>query len=117
MDRLQKFYIDGIWTDPQSSDSMPVLNPATGEQLGMVALGNAADVDRAVAAASAAFERFSRTSKDERLALLRRIKVLSEERLEDMAQAMRKEMGAPITMAREMQADAGMGYRTSAGVY
>jgi len=110
MDKLQKFYIDGAWADPLSSDSMPVLNPATGEQLGTVALGNAADVDRAVAAASAAFESFSRTSKEERLTLLRRIKALSEARLEDMAQAMRREMGAPITMAREMQADAAVGH-------
>ena len=110
MDKLQKFYIDGAWVDPLSSDSMPVLNPATGERLGTVALGNAADVDRAVAAASAAFERFSRTSKEDRLALLRRIKTLSEARLEDMAQAMRREMGAPITFAREMQADAAIGH-------
>ena len=110
MDKLQKFYIDGAWVDPLSTDSMPVLNPATGERLGTVALGNAADVDRAVAAASAAFERFSRTSKEDRLALLRRIKALSEARLEDMAQAMRREMGAPITFAREMQADAAIGH-------
>ena len=110
MDKLQKFYIDGAWVDPLSADSMPVLNPATGDRLGTVALGNAADVDRAVAAASAAFESFSRTSKEERLALLRRIKALSEERMEDMAQAMRKEMGAPITFAREMQADAAIGH-------
>ena len=110
MDKLQKFYIDGAWVDPLSTDSMPVLNPATGERLGTVALGNAADVDRAVAAASAAFERFSRTSKEDRLALLRRIRTLSEARLEDMAQAMRREMGAPITFAREMQADAAIGH-------
>ena len=110
MDKLQKFYIDGAWVDPLSTDSMPVLNPATGERLGTVALGNAADVDRAVAAASAAFERFSRTSKEDRLALLRRIKTLSEARLEDMAQAMRREMGAPITFAREVQADAAIGH-------
>ena len=110
MDKLQKFYIDGAWVDPLSTDSMPVLNPATGERLGTVALGNAADVDRAVAAASAAFERFSRTSKEDRLALLRRIKALSEARLEDMAQAMRQEMGAPITFAREVQADAAIGH-------
>ena len=110
MDKLQKFYIDGAWVDPLSTDSMPVLNPATGDRLGTVALGNAADVDRAVAAASAAFESFSQTSKEERLALMRRIKALSEERIEDMAQAMRQEMGAPITFAREVQADAAVGH-------
>lgn len=81
MDKLQKFYINGAWVDPLSTDSMPVMNPATGARLGTVALGNAADVDRAVAAASAAFESFSQTSKEERLALLLRIKALSEARL------------------------------------
>ena len=110
MDKLQKFYIDGAWVEPLSTDSMPVLNPATGDRLGTVALGDAADVDRAVAAASAAFESFSQTSKEERLALMRRIKALSEERIEDMAQAMRQEMGAPITFAREVQADAAVGH-------
>ena len=110
MDKLQKFYINGAWVDPLSTDSMPVMNPATGARLGTVALGNAADVDRAVAAASAAFESFSQTSKEERLALLRRIKALSEARLEDMAQAMVLEMGAPISFARDMQADAAVGH-------
>ena len=51
MDKLLKFYINGEWVDPLSTDKMPVLNPASAEQVGEVALGNDADVDRAVAAA------------------------------------------------------------------
>ena len=89
---------------------MPVLNPANLEQLGEVALGNEADVDRAVAAASAAFTTFALTSKAERLELLRQIRAVSERRFEELAQAMRMEMGAPITMAREAQADAALGH-------
>ena len=110
MERLLKFYINGEWVVPQSTETMPVLNPATAEQVAEVALGNEADVDVAVAAAKAAFEHFSQTSKSERLALLRRIRLVSERRFEELAQAMRLEMGAPITMAREAQADAAIGH-------
>jgi len=110
MDNLQKFYINGEWVSPVSTQTMPVINPATEEVIGTVALGNEADVDRAVAAANAAFEHFSRTSKAERLELLQQVKAITERRFEDLAQAMRMEMGAPITMSRGAQADAAIGH-------
>ena len=110
MDKLLKFYINGEWVDPLSTDKMPILNPASAEQVGEVALGNDADVDRAVAAAQAAFEHYSQTSKADRLALLGRIREVTERRFEELAQAMRLEMGAPITMARDAQADAAIGH-------
>ena len=110
MDKLLKFYINGEWVDPLSTDKMPVLNPASAEQVGEVVLGNDADVDRAVAAAQAAFEHYSQTSKGDRLALLGRIREVTERRFEELAQAMRLEMGAPITMARDAQADAAIGH-------
>ena len=110
MEKLLKFYINGEWVDPISTETMPVLNPASVTQLGSVALGNAADVDRAVAAASAAFITYSQTTKSDRLALLGRIREVSERRFEELAQAMRMEMGAPISMARAAQADAALGH-------
>ena len=110
MDNLLKFYINGEWVEPVSDEIMPVLNPASGQQIGGVALGNEADIDRAVAAASAAFGHYGQSEKSERLDLLRRIREVSERRFEELAQAMRLEMGAPITMAREAQADAAIGH-------
>lgn len=110
MHNLTKFYIGGRWIEPLSSATLPVMNPATEAQIGTVAMGNAADVDRAVAAAKAAFEAFSATSKLVRLDLLHRLKAATERRFEDLAQAMRMEMGAPITMARAAQADAAIGH-------
>ena len=110
MENLQKFYIDGEWVDPLSDNTMAVLNPATEQQIGTVALGNAADVDRAVAAANSAFEHFSQTNKAERLALLNQVKAITKTRFEHLAQAMRMEMGAPITMSRDAQADAAIGH-------
>ena len=110
MENLQKFYIDGEWVDPLSDNTMAVLNPAIEQQIGTVALGNAADVDRAVAAANSAFEHFSQTNKAERLALLNQVKAITKTRFEHLAQAMRMEMGAPITMSRDAQADAAIGH-------
>lgn len=110
MENLKKFYIGGEWVEPISTATMPVMNPATEQQIGTVAMGNQADVDRAVAAAKAAFESFSQTSKAERLALLDRLMEATKARFEDLAQAMSAEMGAPITMSREAQADAAIGH-------
>ena len=110
MQNLTKFYIDGQWVVPQSSVTLPVLNPATEEQIGTVAMGNVQDVDRAVAAAKSAYVSSCTTSKADRLYLLHRLRAATERRLEDLAQAMRMEMGAPITMARSAQADAAIGH-------
>ena len=110
MSNLRKFYIDGTWVDPDSNDTMPVINPANEEVIGTVALGNPTDVDRAVAAAAAAFPGFSMSTKQERLDLLERIKEITQKRFEDLAQAMSLEMGAPISFSREAQADAAIGH-------
>jgi aldehyde dehydrogenase (NAD+) len=110
MKNLQNFYINGQWVAPISATTMNVLNPATEQQIGTVAMGNGADIDQAVAAAKEAFKTFSQTSKSERLELLQRLKQVTESRFEELAQAMRMEMGAPISMAREIQADAAIGH-------
>ncbi|MEL6434765.1 MAG: aldehyde dehydrogenase family protein [Pseudomonadota bacterium] len=107
---LNKFYIDGEWVDPASDATMPIMNPATAAQIGTVSMGNGADVDRAVAAAKCAFETFSMTTKEERLALLEKLRVETKARLGDLAAAMTSEMGAPATMSLEVQADAGLGH-------
>ena len=106
----ERFYIGGDWVAPLGTDTMPIMNPATDTKIGTVALGSAADVDRAAEAAVSAFEEFGRWSKADRLALLVRIRDLTEARREDLARAMTAEMGAPITMSRESQADSGIGH-------
>jgi len=110
MDNLSKFYIDGAWVTPQSAQLFPVLNPATEQRVGEIILGNSDDVNLAVAAANRAFETFSRTSKEQRLELLERLLEVTKSRLEDLAQAITLEMGAPISMSREAQADAAVGH-------
>ena len=110
MENLQKFYINGKWVKPNSTKTMAVLNPATEDLIGEIILGNSEDVDMAVSAAKNAFNSFSKTSKNDRLELLNKIRQISEKRFEDLANAMTSEMGAPHRMAREAQADAAIGH-------
>ncbi len=110
MKNLNKFYIDGSWVTPNSSQTMAVLNPATEMQIGTIALGNEIDVNTAVAAATKAFASYSQTSKAERLELLHRLMAATQERFEELARAMSTEMGAPISMARDAHADAAVGH-------
>ncbi len=102
-----KFYIDGGWTDPAGADTLDVINPATEAAFLTIAAGSKADVDHAVAAARRAFVPWSITTRDERLALLRRVLAEYDRRYEDIAQAVTAEMGAPLAFARDSQVAAG----------
>ncbi|MFT4248420.1 MAG: aldehyde dehydrogenase family protein [Pseudomonas sp.] len=95
-----RFYIDGQWHARTGAEPIAVVDPATGQVAGHVAAGTAHDVALAVAAARRAFDTFSRSSADERGALLERIIELLEARAEVFAQAIVAEMGAAIGFAR-----------------
>ena len=110
MGNLKKFYINGDWVTPNSKTEFPVSNPANNSQVGTIILGNKADVDNAVAAAKEAFKTYAKTTKEDRLKLLSNLLKITKERFEELAQAITTEMGAPITMSREAQADAGIGH-------
>jgi aldehyde dehydrogenase (NAD+) len=105
-----KFYIDGSWVDPVQPKTLDVVNPATEEPIAKISLGSAADVDRAVKAARAAFPAYSRTTKDERIALLQRIIEAYKARYDDIAKAISLEMGAPVSLATKAQAATGLGH-------
>jgi len=113
MSHHEHFYIDGEWVSPVTPKTLDVINPATEEAFTRISVGSAADVDKAVAAAKAAFETFWRTTPAERLALLKRIHEVYLERFEDIAQAVSSEMGAPLAFARDAQAWAGRGHLES----
>jgi aldehyde dehydrogenase (NAD+) len=102
-----KFYIDGAWTLPVEPRTLEVINPATERAYTTISLGGAADVDRAVAAAKAAFPAFSRTTREARLALLRAVLEHYNARYDEIAAVVTEEMGAPQKFAREAQAWAG----------
>ena len=106
----RQFYINGEWVDPVSPNSFDVINPATEEVCGHISMGSEADVDKAVAAAKAAFETFSRTSTQERIELLESCIAVYKKYYLDIADAIREEMGAPHTLATTAQAYTGQGH-------
>ena len=117
MREYTRFYINGEWVEPAVPKTLDVINPANEEVCGRISLGGAADVDRAVAAARGAFESFSRTSREERLALLGRIVAEYKKRYDDMAAAITEEMGAPSSLAQQAQAALGSAhFQTAAGI-
>ncbi|MED5388117.1 MAG: aldehyde dehydrogenase family protein [Pseudomonadota bacterium] len=111
MASLQQFYINGAWVAPASdAQQHTVINPATEQSLGELAMGDAADIDAAISAAAAAFPAFSAEPLETRLGYLERIMDGYQARLEDIAQAISQEMGAPISLARKVQAPMGLGH-------
>jgi aldehyde dehydrogenase (NAD+) len=110
MKDCRQFYIDGKWVSPTKAHDFPVMNPATEEHIAVISLGGAADVDKAVAAAKHAFVSYSATSREERLALLKRIIEVYQSKIGQMAETISQEMGAPMWLAKRAQATAGLGH-------
>lgn len=104
------FYINGAWVPPLKANDLEVINPATEKPVAVISMGTAADIDRAVAAAKAAFQTYSRTSVEERMALLEKLLAIYKRRYDEMAQTITLELGAPITMSTQQQADVGVGH-------
>ena len=106
-----EFYIDGRWVPPAGqAKTLDVVNPATEQVVARISAGTPADVDRAVAAARRAFETFSRSSREDRIALLERIAAVYEKQLGEIAETISQEMGAPMSLARAAQAPAGLAH-------
>ena len=102
-----EFYIDGAWIQPESNVTAPVINPATEQAITTVAIGNTLDADKAVAAAKHALPAWSSTPVEERLALLKKLLALYQEKNDLMGDIISQEMGAPIEMAQTQQAAVG----------
>lgn len=100
---LTKFYIGGQWVAPSTDTTIEARNPATEEVVARVAMGAAEDVDRAVAAARAALPAYAATSREERSALLERIRDALEARSSDLADGVQQDLGAPRWIAEQAQ--------------
>jgi aldehyde dehydrogenase (NAD+) len=95
MRTIETIYVDGAFVSPHGDDRAPLFNPATEKQIGEVRLGDADDVNLAVAAAKRAFPAMARTTPAERAVMLRRLRDAVAERADDMFAAMVEEYGAP----------------------
>ncbi|SDS32874.1 aldehyde dehydrogenase (NAD+) [Halopseudomonas litoralis] len=114
MSHEKQFYINGQWVEPNGDRTVDVINPATEEVAATIALGNEQDVDAAVAAAREAFESFSKTSREERIALLERVLEVYQRRSDEFAKAISIEMGAPAKLSKYAQAPSGTGHFAAA---
>ncbi len=101
----RQFYIDGKWVNPAKAHDYTVIDPSTEEGCAVVSLGDQADTDAAVAAAKKAFESWSVSDPATRRACVQGILDQYEKRKDEMAQAISMEMGAPIDMAADDQAE------------
>lgn len=95
-----KNFIAGEWVAPAQARYVSKTNPATGATLAQVPLSDATDVDRAIAAAAAAFPRWRRVPAPKRGEILFRVGRRLEERKDDLARLMTAEMGKVLTEAR-----------------
>ncbi|GBR02781.1 aldehyde dehydrogenase [Acetobacter oeni] len=93
-------FINNAWVKPASGSYLSVENPATGEKLAEVAKGDVKDVDRAVAAAKAAFAAWARKTASERADYLYALNRLVERDKEELAATITAEMGKPLKEAR-----------------
>ncbi|QCI66326.1 aldehyde dehydrogenase family protein [Phreatobacter stygius] len=109
-----EFYIDGAWVAPISNVTLDVFDPATEEAFTKITLGTVEDADKAIAAAKKAFASFSRTSRKERIELLERVVEVYKKRSGDMAEAISREMGAPMSLAKTAHVGAGLGHLVQA---
>lgn len=110
MSHHTQFYINGQWVEPKGQGSVDVVNPATEEVVATIALGNHEDVDLAVSAARKAFDSYSQTSREERIAILEKIIAVFQKRMGDVAEAISQEMGAPAKLSKMAQAPSGLGH-------
>src|SRR6516164_5195844 len=93
-------YINGQWTEAQTSEWRDVVNPATGELLASVPMADAADVNAAVEAAAAAFPEWRRTPPEDRIQPLFKLKMLLEDHIDDIARIITLENGKTFAEAK-----------------
>ena len=110
MQDASKHYINGQWVASIDGREMAVENPSTEEKIATITLGGVADADAAVAAAKAAFPAWAATDPLGRITALEQLMEVYKTRAEDMAQAISREMGAPIALAKTAQVGAGAGH-------
>lgn len=104
--QYDRLFIGGDWVEPQGREVIEVVSPTTEQVIATVPSGDRADVDRAVAAARAAFDDgpWRRMTLDQRIEAMRRLSAIMERRSDELAQLVTDEMGCPITLSKSMQA-------------
>lgn len=102
MQRIEHIYINGEFVTPHGQEWFDLHNPSTEEVIGQVRLGDEQDAQRAIAAAKAAFPAWSRTTREERIAVLQRMQRAIAAREDELLEAIVTEYGAPASRGRWM---------------
>jgi len=103
MEVRDKIYINGAWVAPSGTGTLEVFDSNTEERIGTIPEGSPEDVDKAVAAASAAFEDWSAVSHEERSKLLARVAESLAARTDELAETISKEVGMPLSLSKIIQ--------------
>jgi len=103
----KKFYINGEWVNPTITNDFEVINPSNEEPCAVISLGDSADTNAAVLAAKNAFISWSKTTKEERMVLLKKLYEIYKSKWNEMSEAISMEMGAPIDWSTEQQSATG----------
>ena len=103
----RKFYINGQWVDPSIKNDFEVINPSDESVCAIISLGSEEDTNSAVKAAREALPMWSRSTKEDRIALLERLYSIYQSRMDEMAEVISIEMGAPIDFSKAAQAPSG----------
>ena len=92
--KLKQLYINSEWIDSTGDEIAYVLNPATEEVIAKVPVGTTDDVDKAVAAAKAAFPAWNATPIEDRIDLMEKFYTAIEARKDEIADTIVAELGA-----------------------
>jgi acyl-CoA reductase-like NAD-dependent aldehyde dehydrogenase len=114
MRTFDKLYIDGAWVAPAGDETLEVIDSTTEAVYATIPAGTPADIDRAVAAAKAAFPGWSATTAPERGKLLLRVAEELEARRDEIADVMTHEVGMPKPLSAAIQVGTGIsGFRNA----
>ena len=117
MKTFDKLYIDGAWVAPAGDETLEVIDSTSEEVYATVPAGTPADIDRAVAAAKAAFPAWSETTAPERGKLLLRVAEELEARRDEIADVMTHEVGMPKPLSAAIQVGTGIsGFRNASEI-
>src|SRR5579872_7339671 len=93
MKTINKHYINGTFVESHGREVLDLFSPTTNQKIGSVTLGDVEDTRKAIAAAKHAFVSFSRTTKEERADILRRLHKAISARINDLTAVMIEEYG------------------------
>jgi aldehyde dehydrogenase (NAD+) len=99
-DTIKTHYINGAFVESHGQEVMDIVRPTDGEVIARVTLGDEEDTRRAIGAAKRAFATFGRTTKEERVSILRRLHQSVSARIDDLTAAMVEEYGGVVQFAR-----------------